>query len=221
MSGKTGDLENESRNSFPTEQFSHGSLNRKISFLAIDGKVAADKIWSETHVTSSGGGGTLHDGSGYISAAQVSSRVATKREIWIRPATGPEVNLITGFDVRVNSGHDVSVIYCGADKDWTPIALVNRTTSYWHTIRGTFEEFFLRRYGRRFGAGSRFLLVLCVVAILFSVAALLVRSLSLIGIVVGGGAVRYLADGLQTRQGSRKGSTAFDEHCKIVCQGMF
>jgi hypothetical protein len=54
-------------------------------------------------------------------------------------------------------------------------------------------------------------------SLLFDIAARLVRSLSLIGILVGGVTVWYLAERFQAPQCS----TAFDEHRKIVCQQMF
>jgi hypothetical protein len=47
--------------------------------------------WSETHVSSSGGGGYLHQGSGHVSAPTVSSTVKSKHEFWIQTADGHQI----------------------------------------------------------------------------------------------------------------------------------
>ena len=115
------------------KKLKHG--RKEITFFEHSGKVTGDKVWSETNVTSSGGGGTVAYGSGYVRAPTIHSSVTTNREIWIRKDDDSEFCVTNyGNNVKVNHGHDVSVVYAGFNNSGHAIAIVNRTTGYWHLL---------------------------------------------------------------------------------------
>ena len=65
--------------------------DRSQKFEMFTGTVMSSSKWSETHVSSSGGGGYLHQGSGHVSAPTVSSTVKSKHEFWIQTADGHQI----------------------------------------------------------------------------------------------------------------------------------
>jgi hypothetical protein len=155
--------------------FRFPNQNSAVVFRAVHGTVVADKIWSETHVSSFGGGGYLNQGTGLIHAPTIASFSSTSREIWIRTASGMETNIRAGEGVKVNTGNDVSVLYSGQHEKETAIALVNRTTRRWHIVQGSFKSVFLRDYCRvpkskRSGFFSIFVYVVILVLVMTIVA---------------------------------------------------
>lgn len=84
------------------------------------GDVVGTSVWSETHVSGSGGGGGgyISQGSGYISSGSVSinSNVKTRQRFFLREENGRETELNDiGFSVR--DGHRVRVVYASHVKD--------------------------------------------------------------------------------------------------------
>ncbi len=65
--------------------------DRSQKFDLFTGTVMSSSKWSETHVSSSGGGGYLHQGSGHVSAPTVSSTVKSKHEFWTQTADGHQI----------------------------------------------------------------------------------------------------------------------------------
>lgn len=127
--------------------FRFPGVDVEVSLSVVHGIVVADKIWSQTHVQSFGGGGYLNQGTGIIHAPTVSSFATTKREVWIRTPAGTETSISTGEHAKANSGNDVSIVYRGSEKNTSAIALVNRTTGNWHTVQGSFKSVFLSEHG--------------------------------------------------------------------------
>lgn len=85
---------------------------KKVSFGAISGVVVGDKKWSETHVTSSGGGGMVGRWGGYVSAPTINSFTNTKSEIWLRDAGGQEHPIhLTNVNIPVREGHHVTAVW--------------------------------------------------------------------------------------------------------------
>ena len=92
------------------ENYTH--LNKEVVFWKITGEVMDSNKYSETHVSSSGGGGYVGGSGGHISAPRVSSRAVTNHEFWIRTQDGTEESVqLTGHDIpdrkstRLNSSH--------------------------------------------------------------------------------------------------------------------
>jgi len=113
-------------------RFSDPESKQAVQFWTRNARVIAVKIWSETHVSSSGGGGYIQGGTGYVNAPKVSSSVTEKREMWYQGEDGKQNSLKILPGVKVNEGNDISLVSIGtADSGWL-VALVNRTTGLWY-----------------------------------------------------------------------------------------
>ena len=61
------------------ESFKH--KDKEVEFYTITGEVLSQQKSSETHVTSSGGGGYIGKQGGHISAPQIKTTVINKHEV--------------------------------------------------------------------------------------------------------------------------------------------
>lgn len=104
--------------------FSVGS--KKFEFWALQGTGIAGDVWSETNISSSR--------NGYGQVASVHSSSTTKRECWVRLASGKEKQIAlpdnTSFAVR--EGHQLSLICMKCDflstDSFYYMAVINHTT---------------------------------------------------------------------------------------------
>lgn len=64
------------------ENFKH--RNKEIEFWSVTGEIMAQNKYSETHVSSSGGGGYIGAHGGHIRAPSVHSTTVTNHEFWIK-----------------------------------------------------------------------------------------------------------------------------------------
>ena len=98
------------------------------------GLVIGSKTWSETHVSggSSGGGGFVSGGSGYVNAPNVaiSSSVRTRNAFFLKAADGKECSVDIDGVLPLRDGQVVSVIYVQRAAASTGHALIvhNHTT---------------------------------------------------------------------------------------------
>jgi len=98
------------------EDFVH--RGKTIEFHYATGEVIGTNKFSETHITSSGGGGTVngyvgpyggHVG-GAVDAPVVTSRSVTNHEFWIRTDDGKEVPIkLLGVDIPLLAGHRITI----------------------------------------------------------------------------------------------------------------
>ena len=104
---------------------------RRFTFRQVAGEVIGNRKWSETHVTSSGGGGFVGAYGGVITAPSIQSRTVTRSEIWIRDEAGQERPLqLAGLDIPVREGHRIAVVWAVPDgKDSGEIVLICNQTS--------------------------------------------------------------------------------------------
>jgi hypothetical protein len=85
--------------------------NRTVRLDTIRGAVMSSAKWSETHVSSSGGGGSVHNGSGYVAAPQISSTVTAKHEFWVKTDDGREIPVqLTDADFPLAAGQRITLI---------------------------------------------------------------------------------------------------------------
>ncbi|MCW2315889.1 hypothetical protein M2322_001433 [Rhodoblastus acidophilus] len=83
----------------------------------VRGTVTSASKWTESHVSSSGGGGFIANGSGYVNAPQVSTTVVERGEFWVRTSDGKEVRISENLPVA--PGHEVVVLWGDvAGKKW-------------------------------------------------------------------------------------------------------
>jgi len=85
--------------------------NRTVEFTLLTGVVTSSQKHAETHVSSSGGGGYMHKGSGFVSAPVVTSRIITKHEFWVHTEDDQDIPVnLSNVNVSVAEGHKVSLI---------------------------------------------------------------------------------------------------------------
>lgn len=124
------------------ESFFH--CGKEVEFWGVTGEVLSTDKFSETHVSSTGGGGSVgghvhpqHGGqvSGYVAPPVINSTVVTNHEIWIRTADGKENNYnLSGKDIPLRAGQKVTVIYARrkeATDGWTVLFVNHSAGKYW------------------------------------------------------------------------------------------
>ncbi|WP_051412894.1 hypothetical protein [Methylophilus sp. 5] len=115
-------------------------FDREFEFSALSGEVFSNNKYSETHVSSSGGGGHV-DGQygGHVAAAQVHSTVVTVHEFWIRDDAGKEhpINL-RGIDVPLAVGQKITLLASGfvGKKQHFVLLLNHKAEKHWHLFKG-------------------------------------------------------------------------------------
>lgn len=101
---------------------------KEIEFHEVTGEVLGQNKFSETHVSSSGGGGYVGKTGGYVGAANISSEAVTNHEFWIKKDDGTEESVqLLGHDIPLREGQTISMIYAankGGDTSY-PCALIN------------------------------------------------------------------------------------------------
>lgn len=111
--------------------------DQDILFSVATGTVLEVQKHSSTSVHSSGGGGYVHEGSGYISAPTVHSTTSTTQEIWFKDASGTQHQMkFFDADVPIRTGNEFSIVYAGVVGQYypSPMALVNYATNHWHYL---------------------------------------------------------------------------------------
>lgn len=106
-----------------------------IQFWKITGEILGTQKYSETHVSSSGGGGYVNQGNGYISAPTVHSRVVTQHEFWLKTEDGQEVAIkLSGFDIPLREGQKITIISAGnagENSGWYSVLVNHNAGQHW------------------------------------------------------------------------------------------
>lgn len=123
------------------ETFVHG--RKELEFKYTTGEVIGTNKFSETHVSSTGGGGTVggyigpYGGhvSGDIDAPEIKSEVITKHEFWIRKDDGEEMPVkLSGVDIPLRAGQIITVIgaYMRGEKNgWYSLLVNHNAGKHW------------------------------------------------------------------------------------------
>ncbi|WP_075185084.1 hypothetical protein [Teredinibacter haidensis] len=91
------------------ENFKHRKI--EVVFKSITGEVLGQNKYSETHVSSSGGGGYIDKHGGHVDAPQIHSKSVTNHEFWIRKQDGTEENVqLKGHDIPLRAGQIITLI---------------------------------------------------------------------------------------------------------------
>jgi len=130
---------------------------RRAAVTVFKGRVAGTSTWSETHVTSSGGGGSgyvdpQHGGHIQVQAPVISSYVTENREFFLTDGGKEQSYKFTNADFPIREGHVVSAIYVAPDKTRPLVACaVNHATdqrialilarSVWDRLTNTLEVY--------------------------------------------------------------------------------
>lgn len=115
-----------------------------LNAFRISGEVIEHTEKSETHISGSGGGGTVTTNyfggnqphvSGYTSPIKISTTITNIQKIWVRTESGEETQIeLTNWEVQVRATHILTVIYVGNPDSQSGMALlvINHTTrDYW------------------------------------------------------------------------------------------
>lgn len=124
-------------------QFTAGG--KEFSFSSYSGTVIGEKRLSETHITTTGGGGAIRNGKGNVSAPTVHSKVVTNQDIWLRGDTGNEFVLrLKGCNIPILENQRISVVLFQCGEDSNEILLFNHNTKTWHSLCS--QENYVKRY---------------------------------------------------------------------------
>lgn len=146
----------------------------RIHFHELTGTVIGEKIWSETHVTSSGGGGVVGRHGGYVSAPKIKAKLHTRRVIWLRDQQGNDHPLeLVNFGLPVLEGHQVTAYW--ATKDGASagpyVFVVNHSTGQREAIPAGYTALVTSRAGQLLGAAALVILLIGLLPLAFATGA--------------------------------------------------
>lgn len=115
------------------KNFTH--RRKSVEFWKISGEVIGSNKFSETHVSSSGGGGYIGQHGGHVTAPTVRSETVTNHEFWIKTEDGLEKDIkLRGIDVPLRSGQKITLISAGikgTNKGWYSILVNHSAGKHW------------------------------------------------------------------------------------------
>ncbi|WP_454714547.1 hypothetical protein [Caulobacter segnis] len=102
----------------------------KIIVDSVDGEVLDVQAWGTTQISSSGGGGRLHDGTGYISAPTITSRSGEHCQVLFRTTAGDEREVDLNGGVGFREGSRIRVVYVKPETvgSWVIVSVTNLDT---------------------------------------------------------------------------------------------
>jgi hypothetical protein len=112
--------------------------NKTIRFSGLSGQIIDSSKHSETHMSSSGGGGYIGPNGGVITAPTVRSNIVTQHEFWLRSADGKEHAIkFTNVDIPMRTGQYVSLISATNEKSGVSsyVTLINHSAETQSAIR--------------------------------------------------------------------------------------
>lgn len=109
--------------------------NKEVVFWSVTGEVIGQNKYSETHISSSGGGGQVINGSGFVKAPEINTETIENHEFWIRKPNGTEKSIkLVDANIPLRIGQKITLISAGLkDKDTGyHVVLVNHNAnSHW------------------------------------------------------------------------------------------
>lgn len=110
------------------------AAGHEFTLRFIPGTVIANDLWSETQVTSRGGGGMTVAGFGYNSAPKVRSQAIAKQRIGVRSPGRDMFVDQAGSHIPVAIGQDVELVQASGHRSQGIVAIVNRSSGQWFWI---------------------------------------------------------------------------------------
>jgi hypothetical protein len=126
---------------------------KTFEFKTRTGEVLSTNKISETHVSSSGGGGYVDPQyGGQVAAAQVSSTVTINHEFWIKEEDGNERAVQLYGDIPLKVGQKVTLILCtllGEEKGYYVVLYNHNAKKHWFIFSGEklYNNFFPSKAG--------------------------------------------------------------------------
>jgi curved DNA-binding protein CbpA len=110
------------------------AAGHEFTLRFIPGTVISNDLWSETHVSSRGGGGMTVAGFGYNTAPKVRSQAVAKQRIGVR-SPGRDVFVDqAGSHIPIALGQDVELVQASGHRTQGIVAIVNRSSGQWFWI---------------------------------------------------------------------------------------
>lgn len=115
---------------------------KDLQIWAKHGKASAVRTWTATHIHSQGGGGSINNGSSYISAPQLTSSTTDTHEFFLTQPDGREVAIRHGYYFPVRDGHWITAIYMGhsSENNGRLIGLHNHSTDEKAVFHGSIYQ---------------------------------------------------------------------------------
>lgn len=108
---------------------------KTVVFWETTGIVLGTDKYSETHISSSGGGGYVGPHGGHVSGPTVSSRTVTNHEFWIKKEDGSEQDIqLRGVDIPLRPGQKITIISSklkDANSGWYTALVNHNAKKYW------------------------------------------------------------------------------------------
>lgn len=82
----------------------------KFEFYRHEAQVLEGRRWSETQISSSGGGGYLINGTGVVRSPKITSRTEDRAEYWVRFDDGTETSFEATSDFRCRAGQRLTLV---------------------------------------------------------------------------------------------------------------
>ena len=111
--------------------------DKVITFSWWTGTVTDSQKRSETHISSSGGYGYIHNGTGSITSPRIHSTVINKHEIWLKHEDGTEsTHKIGGADIPLRVGQKVTLIagFPQTETGWNLLLYNYNAQKYWYVL---------------------------------------------------------------------------------------
>jgi hypothetical protein len=115
------------------ENFQHENL--EVEFRSTTGEILSQNKFSETHVSSSGGGGYVGKHGGHVGAPNVQSESITNHEFWIKTEDGNEKSIqLSGHDIPLREGQKITLISAGVsgkDSRYFSVLINHNANNHW------------------------------------------------------------------------------------------
>lgn len=145
--------------------------NRVFRFHCATGTILAEKTWSETHVTSTGGGGYVGRQGGYVAAPTVRSRVVSRREVWVRLDDGRERAFdLSSSALPLRESH--RMVICWSTRDGAEagpfLLLINQSTGEHDVLHSGCANLIASKANQWMTAGTAVVLVIGILPLAFA-----------------------------------------------------
>ncbi len=112
---------------------------KEIEFWNETGEVLGNNKYSETQVSSSGGGGYVGKSGGYVSPTKISSTSITNHQFWIKTDDGVEKDVkLIGVDIPLRTGQMITLISAknkGSNEGLYSVLINHSANKHWF-VRG-------------------------------------------------------------------------------------
>lgn len=115
------------------EDFTHSG--KIVEFREITGEIIDNNKYSETYISSSGGGGYVGQHGGYVNAPAIHSSTILNHEFWIKTKDGLEKSIkLQNIDIPLRVGQKITLITAGIkgkDSKWYFVLVNHNSGQHW------------------------------------------------------------------------------------------